>query len=224
MKFRRQEILKQVYEYAVLSVPIIAFSLSIVSLMSVLEFSWHMKVVLKHDSLVPGFSMVLMVREVAPVVTSMLLASRIGASIAAELGVMKITEQLDQLKLLSISKLEFLFIPRWCGCVVATLSLTLISLVTAIVVSCLLGSSWMGYQPLEFFNSLFLFTRGQDLMGSLVKAAIFGTVIPLVAFFYGLRTARGSYGVGQAATRSVVMGSLLIIMMDFLLNALFFMP
>jgi phospholipid/cholesterol/gamma-HCH transport system permease protein len=224
MKLRSNEIVKQVFECGVMSLPIIGFSLSIVSLMSVLEFSWHMKVVLKHDSLVPAFSMVLMVREVAPVVTSMLLASRLGASIAAELGVMKITDQLDQLRLLSVSRFDFLFVPRWFGCLIAAVTLTLVSLATSVCVSTVLGAKTMGYQSFEFFNSLFLFTRGYDLLGSLLKAACFGTLIPLVAFFYGIRTEKGSYGVGDAATRSVVLSSLLIIITDFLINSFFWMP
>ncbi|NDC26009.1 MAG: ABC transporter permease, partial [Proteobacteria bacterium] len=159
IRLHGREITNQMFESAVLSLPIILFSLTIVSLMSILEFSWHMKLVLKQDALVPGFSMVLMVREVAPVVTAMLLTSRVGASIAAELGFMKVTEQLDQLKLLSVSEVEYLVIPRWVGCVFASITLTLASLVTSICVSTGIASRFMNYQPHEFFNTLFVFTK-----------------------------------------------------------------
>ncbi|MFM8269481.1 MAG: MlaE family ABC transporter permease [Pseudomonadota bacterium] len=221
---RRNEILKQIYECAVLSIPVIAFSLSIVSLMSVLEFSWHMKIVLKQDALVPGFAMVLTIREVAPVVAAMLLAARVGASIAAEIGVMKNTEQLDQLKLLAVSEIDYLLIPRWVGCVVATSSLTLVSLLIAGWVTCFLGSKWMGYQPGEFFNSLFIFTKGYDLMGCMIKSLCFGTLIPFVSASYGLRCAQGSQGVGEAATQAVAKSTLLIIILDLLINSIWWMP
>jgi len=221
---RGKEITKQIYECAVMSLPVIAFSLGIVSLMSVLEFSWHMKVVLKQDALVPGFSLILTIREVAPVVTAMLLASRVGASISAEMGVMKITEQLDQLKLLAVSEVDYLLIPRWIGCIVANVTLTLISIAIAGIVTVFIAARWMGYQPAEFYNSLLLFTTGHDLEGALLKALCFGTLIPFVSASYGLRCAQGSQGVGDAATQAVARSSLLIIISDLLINSIWWMP
>jgi len=222
-KIRGKEIIKQIYDCAVLSAPIIVFSLAIVSLMSVLEFSWHMKVVLRQDALVPAFSLVLTVREVAPVVTAMLLSSRVGSSIAAEIGVMKITEQLDQLKLLAVSEVDYLLIPRWIGCLVASISLTLLSLGVAGFVTCFIGARWMGYQTGEFYNSLLLFTTGHDLEGTLVKSACFGTLIPFVSASYGLRCGQGSQGVGEAATQAVTRSSLLIIILDLFINSAWWM-
>lgn len=221
---RGREIIQQIYECAVLSGPVVIFALSIVSLMSVLEFSWHMKVVLKQDALVPGFSMVLTLREVAPVVVAMLLAARVGASIAAEIGVMKVTEQLDQLKLLAVSEVDYLLVPRWIGCIVASFGLTLISLLVAGAVTCLIGAQWMGYQAGEFFNSLFIFIRAHDLGGCLVKALCFGTLIPFVSASYGLRCAQGSQGVGQASTQAVARSTLMIIILDLFINSLWWMP
>ena len=222
-QWRVREMLKQSYECAVTSIPIILFSLSVVSVVSVLEFSWHMKLVMKQDALVPAFSMVLILREVAPVVVAMLLTSRVGASIAAELGFMRITDQLDQLKLLGVSEIEYLIIPRWIGSLVATLTLTLLALGITVVVSCFGGAPWMGYQPYEYFNSLFVFARPVDLMGCIVKAICFGTIIPFVAASCGLRCNSGSAGVGKAATQSVVRSTVLIIISDFIINSLIWM-
>jgi len=223
-RMRWNEVLRQIFESAVMSIPIILFAMAVVSLMSIFEFSWHMKLVLRQDALVPGFSMVLMMREVVPVVTAMLLASRVGASIAAELGVMKITDQLEQLKLLAVSEIDFVLIPRWIGCLAATLTSTLIALATFVVVSCGIGAQWMGYQTREFFNVLFIFSSAHDLIGSLLKAVIFGTVIPFVSASFGLQCLGGSREVGKAATRAVVSSSLLIIILDFFINSLFWMP
>lgn len=217
-KLRGREIIEQLYESAVLSLPVIVFSLAVVSMMSVLEFSWHMKVVLRQDALVPGFSFVLMVREVAPVVTSMLLASRMGASIAAELAFMKVTDQLDQLKLLSVSEIDYLVVPRWLGCLFATVVLTLISLSTSVLVSAGIASRFMGYQPNEFFNSMFVFTKSVDFWGGMGKAFCFGTIIPLVSATKGLSCSGGSRGVGKAATDAVVQSCLWIIIADFILS------
>lgn len=219
-KLRGGEILKQCYEGAVLSAPMVLFSISIVSLMGVLEFSWHMMRVMHEDALVPAFSLVLTIRELAPVVTAMLLASRLGAAIAAEIGIMKNSEQLDQLQLLGVSLVDFLILPRWIGCLLASLSLTLLGIVVAVLVSSQLASYGLGYQAQEFYNALFVLARGRDLAGALVKAVLFGTTIPFVAAASGLACKSGSRGIGQAATQAVVKSSLWIIILDFLVNSL----
>ena len=118
-RLRIHEALEQMYFLGVQSLPIVFISLGFVGLMMILELAFHMRLVLKHDALVPAFSAVLMVRELGPVITCLLLTSRIGAGIAAEIGTMKVTEQLDALKMLSIDPFDYLVVPRWVGSVFA---------------------------------------------------------------------------------------------------------
>lgn len=220
--FRREETLEQMYLLGVQSVPIIFVSLGFVGLMMVLELAFHMRLVLKHDALVPAFSAVLMVRELGPVIACLLLTSRIGAGIAAEIGSMKVTEQIDALRLLSIDPIDYLVVPRWFGSVFAAMALTLIAIAVALGGGALLATKQLGTTSGEYFNTVFFFVKFPDVLRCLIKAAVFGTLIPFIAAYQGFRCEFGSAAVGEAATQAVVRGSLAIIVADFLLTYLFY--
>lgn len=221
-RFRWRECLEQCYLLAVESLPVIAFSLTFISLMLITELSFHMRLVLRQDSLVPAFSTVLLVRELGPVVTCLLLVSRVGAGIAAEIGTMKVTDQIDSLRLLGMDPVEYLVVPRWVGAIVATVTLSVISLAVACAGGALLASVRIGYTAWEFFNTMFVFARPTDLAACVLKALVFGTILPLVAAHHGFRCRPGSRGVGDAATAAVVHGSVLVIVADFVVTYLYY--
>lgn len=221
-RFRWRESIHQTYHIAVQSLPVIAFCLTFISLMLILEFSFHMKLVLRQDSLVPAFSTVLMIRELGPVMTCLLLSSRVGAGIAAEIGSMRITEQLDALKLLGVDKIEYLTIPRVFACIIAGISLSVISVGVAILAGASIAWASLGYSSEQFYNTMFTFARFSDLTNCMIKGAVFGGLIPIVASHQGFRCGYGSQGVGNAATNAVVHSTMLIISMDFVLTYLFF--
>jgi len=221
-RFRREETFNQMYLLGVQSVPIIVVSLGFVGLMMILELAFHMRLVLKHDALVPAFSAVLMVRELGPVITCLLLTSRIGAGIAAEIGSMKVTEQIDALKLLSIDPVDYLVIPRWLGSVFSACTLTVISIAVALWGGAFLATQKLGTSPGEYFNTVFFFVKFPDVLRCLIKAFVFGTLIPLIAAYHGFKCDLGSAAVGEAATQAVVRSSLAIIIADFLLTYLFY--
>jgi phospholipid/cholesterol/gamma-HCH transport system permease protein len=218
LKLRREPLFRELYSASVQSLPVIGVGLLFLSLMLITEFSFHMKLVLRQDSLVPAFSTLLMVRELGPVVTALLLTSRVGAGMAAEIATQKATEQLDALRLLSLDPVEFLVPPRWIASVFATLSLTLVALAIGILGGACLAALVLGYGVQEFFNTMFVFARLSDLFGCALKAVVFGSILPLVAVHHGLRSKPGSSGVGDAATGAVVQGSVLIIIADFVLT------
>jgi phospholipid/cholesterol/gamma-HCH transport system permease protein len=222
IRFRFRETMDQCYYIGVQSLPVIAFSLTFLSLMVVTEFSFHMKLVLRQDSLVPSFSTVLMVRELGPTVAALLLTSRVGAGIAAEIGTMRVTEQLDTLRLIAVDPIEYLAVPRWLACVFASVTLTLVSLGVAVVGGAFLASARLGYTHGEFLNTMFTFTRLSDFTACLIKAAVFGTIIPMVAVHHGFHCRPGSRGVGDAATAAVVQGSVLVITADFIVTYLLY--
>ncbi len=138
---RLREVIKYLDQLAYRSLNIIAVCVSFAAAVTILEASFHMKLVLHDDSLVPGFASMLIVRELAVVVMSLLLAAKIGAGIAAEVGQMKISEQVDALKLLGINPFNYLVLPRFVACLVAGVLLALIAnavcLVTAVGVTTL---------------------------------------------------------------------------------------
>lgn len=221
-RLRAKEILQQMYLLGVESFPVVAFALAFVGLMLILEFSFHMRLVLQQDSLVPAFSTVLMLRELGPVICSLLLASRVGAGIAAEVGSMKTTDQLEVLQLFSIDPIEYLGVPRWIACVFATVCLSVVSVSIAMFAGATLASANLHFTVHEFANTMFTFTRFSDLTTCIIKAAVFGTLIPMIAMHHGLKCSPGSEGVGNAATSAVVQSSLLIIIADFVLTYLLY--
>lgn len=217
-QFRWRETMLQTHSAAVNSLPILCFSMVVITLMLLVEFSFHMKLVLRQDSLVPAFSTVMLARELGPVVTAVLLTSRVGAGMAAELGTMKLTEQLDALSVMGVDRISLLVVPRWIACVLAAVGGTIITLGVSIFVGGFLAAQRLGYTTGEFFNTAFLFFRPEDLRGAVIKAAVFGTLIPLVAVREGFLCSPGSRGVGNAATNAVVRGSVGIILLDFLIT------
>lgn len=219
---RVRETLDQCYLLGCQSFAIVLFSMLFISLMLITEFSFHMKMVLRQDSLVPAFSTLFLIRELGPVVTCLLLMSRVGASIAAELAVMKNSDQLDALKLLSVSAIDYLVVPRWIGTVFAAVALSLFSLGLGLFGGSALAAVSLAYSVDEFWNSMFVFARFQDLWICALKATVFGTLIPIIAAHHGFHAQKGSEGVGNAATNAVVHGSVGIIIADFLLTYLLY--
>jgi phospholipid/cholesterol/gamma-HCH transport system permease protein len=219
---RWRETVEQMYALAVQSLPVVVFSLLFLAFMLVGELSFHMKLILQQDSLVPGFTTVLLARELGPVVTCLLLTSRVGAGIAAEVGSMKITDQIDALRLLGIDPIEYLAVPRWIACVFAGVSLSLVALAVALIGGAAVASHAAGVPIRQFFNTMFVFTRYSDIVCCALKGAVFGTLLPMIAVQCGLTCRGGSQGVGEAATGAVVRGSIAIIVADFVVTYCFF--
>lgn len=219
--YRLKEVLKQLYFVVNESVGIIVFSVCFAAVVTILEASFHMKMVIKNDSLVPGFASLLILRELGAVVSSLLLTSRVGAGLAAEVGSMKVTEQVDALKLLGIDPVQFLVVPRLIACVLGGWALSIIASVVCIFCAMLVSQVQLGYSSQAFVMAMNTFVGFQDLVFASIKGAVFGSIIPLVSCFYGFRCKAGAEGVGKATTNSVVTASILIIIADFLLSWLF---
>lgn len=220
-RFRWRETVDQLYFIGNGSLIIIVFCVCFAAMVTILESSFHMKIVIQNDSMVPGFAAMLILRELAAVVTALLLTSRVGAGIAAEVGTMKVTEQIDALKMLGISPANYLVIPRLIACVVGAVLLTIIANMTCIFSAMAVSSSYLGYTPAMFISGMKRFVQFQDLIFAMVKAACFGAVIPLISCYFGFRCESGAEGVGRATTNSVVVGSMGVIVIDFLLSYAF---
>jgi phospholipid/cholesterol/gamma-HCH transport system permease protein len=152
--------------------------------------------------------------ELGPVLTGMALAGRVGASIAAELGTMKVTEQVDALETLAYDRNAYLVVPRVLA---ATL---MFPVVTAFAMAVGVGSGWITAVNLldlstpEFFKGLKLFYRFKDIWFGLVKSASFGAAVALMGCLRGLDAKSGAQGVGQSTTRAVVLGCEAILVLD----------
>lgn len=218
---RFKEVIRYLDQLAYRSLNIITVCVSFAAAVTILEASFHMKLVLHDDSLVPGFASMLIVRELAVVVMSLLLAAKIGAGIAAEVGQMKISEQVDALKLLGINPYNYLVLPRLVACLIAGVVLALIANAVCLITAAAVTTMSLD-QSLAFFMVAFRrFVLVQDLFFSLIKGALFCGAIPLVSCYFGLNCEPGANGVGRATTKSVVTSSISIIVLDFTLTLIF---
>lgn len=219
--YRVRDILHQLSFVAWESAPVVIFSVSFAAAVTIVESSFHMKIVIQNDSLVPGFAALLILRELGAVVTALLITSRVGAGLAAEVGSMQVTEQVDALKMLGIDPVRYLVVPRFVACVLGGFLLTIIANLVCLYCAMLVSQASLGYSSGSFIMAMRTFVDFKDLIFASIKGACFGAVIPLFSCFYGFRCEAGAEGVGLATTKSVVTTSVTIIILDFVLGYTF---
>jgi phospholipid/cholesterol/gamma-HCH transport system permease protein len=218
---RIRETVMQMYLIGVKSTPIILFCVSFAAMVTIQEYAYHMNLVIHSTSLVPGFASLLVLRELGCVITALLLTSRVGAGITAELGTMKITEQIDALKLLGFDPFRFLIVPRLIATIFSSMALSVFANATSLLFSMLVSVQNLNYSMESFLTAMNRFTSFKDVIFALAKAAVFGAIIPLVSGYCGLECKGGADGVGKATTQSVVGSSVAIIISDFILTWIF---
>ena len=158
----------------------------------------------------------LVVSDFGPTLTAMMLATRVGAGIAAEIGSMKVTEQLDALRMSGVLPIDYLLVPRFLASIVMTVALTILSAAIMYGTSGLTAWLSFGVNPRTFFDPAMVQPRHLAL--GLIKAVTYGAAIPIVAGFCGLRARGSSEGVGWATTAAVVGSSFAVIALDFALS------
>jgi len=221
--FSLYQLIDELYDLSVRSLKIVLICVTFMGVIMVLEYSFHMRLVLSDDSLVPGFAMILLMRELAPIVTSLLLTSKNGASISAELASMKNTEQIDAYRLLGVDILETFVAPKVLSGALATCALAMISLVVAVLGSLIAAILFLGFSVGTYTQSLTTFVTVSDLGLMLFKSLVFGITFPAVSAMKGLTADFGAEGVGKAATDAVVACSIIIIIEDFFVTYLYSM-
>lgn len=152
--------------------------------------------------------------ELGPVLTGMALAGRVGANVAAELGTMRVTEQVDALETLSFNPHAYLVVPRVLAATVMFPLVTAIAVLVGVVSGWFTAINTLDISTLEFVKGAQLFYQPKDVWYGLVKAASFGAAVALLGCVAGLRTRRGAAGVGTATTRAVVQGCMAILVLD----------
>ena len=162
------------------------------------------------------------VREIGPVMTALIVAGRVGSSIAAELGTMKVTEQIDALQTLAADPVRHLVVPRFVAMIIAVPLLTLWSDAIGILGGFLVGTLKLSILSSLYWKMTTLPLAFKDLTSGLLKSLVFGVIICIVSCFEGFRTEGGAEGVGRATTSAVVTSFLLIIAADCLFTALFY--
>ncbi len=160
--------------------------------------------------------------ELGPVLTALVVAGRVGAGIAAELGTMKVTEQIDALETLALDPTRYLVVPRFVSGIVMLPVLTIFSDFVALLGGLGVAIFYLDVSSQTFLNGVKLFFHLRDLFGGLFKAFVFGGIISIIGCYQGFRTKGGAEGVGISTTRAVVLSAVLILIFDYIIATLLF--
>lgn len=161
-------------------------------------------------------------RELGPVLAGLMVAGRIGAAMAAELGTMRVTEQVDALTTLSTNPYKYLVAPRLIAGTTMLPILVLIADIIGVFGGYLVSVYRLGFNPSGYINNTWQYLEFMDVVSGLVKAAAFGFVISLMGCYHGYHSRGGAQGVGAATTNAVVSSSILILVLNYLLTGIFF--
>lgn len=174
------------------------------------------------ETVVPSIVAIGMVRELGPVLGGLMVAGRVSSSIAAELGTMRVTEQIDALTTLSTDPMKYLVLPRVLAATLALPALVLIGDVIGIMGGYLVGTARLGFNSASYIRNTLDFLEAADVTSGLWKAAAFGFILGLMGCYHGYHSGRGAQGVGQATTNAVVSASVLILAANYALTEAFF--
>jgi phospholipid/cholesterol/gamma-HCH transport system permease protein len=161
-----------------------------------------------------------MTRELGPVLTGLMVAGRAGASIAAELGTMRVTEQIDALSTLATNPMKYLVVPRFLASTVMMFFLTILGMLIGVTGGYFVGVKVLGTNPVTYINNSINYTEVTDIWYGLVKSLVFGGVVGIISCYKGFNTQGGAEGVGKATTGAVVVSCMLILILDYFLSAL----
>lgn len=163
-----------------------------------------------------------MIKELGPVMTSLLVAGRIGSAMAAEVGAMEVYEEIDALKTLEISPVRYLAMPRLLACLFAVPALTIFSMIVGIVGGGVVAdiNPQINVPFRVYFDNMIQVVEAKEIFKGLLKATVFGGIVALVGCYIGFKTTGGARGIGVSTTRSVVLSFLLIFIADYFLTRL----
>jgi phospholipid/cholesterol/gamma-HCH transport system permease protein len=159
-----------------------------------------------------------MCSELGPVLTALMVAGRVGAAIAAEIGTMRVTEQIDALRTLATHPIDYLVVPRLTASMIALPLLTIESVVLGIAAGYFVGVQLLGIDPVYLWYDMLKYTGDIDLEIGLCKSFVYGGIIALVGCYKGLSCGLGAQGVGRATTEAVVYSSIAILIANFFLT------
>jgi phospholipid/cholesterol/gamma-HCH transport system permease protein len=216
-----RQILRQMIEIGYYSLPVVGltaiFTGMVLALQSFTGFARF-----SAESAIPNVVVISITRELGPVLAGLMVAGRIGAAFAAEIGTMRVTEQIDALTTLSTNPMKYLVAPR----LIAGLTMLPLLVLTADVIGVfggyLVSVYKLGFNPTTYLRNTIDFMEAFDVISGLVKAAAFGFLVALMGCYHGYHSKGGAQGVGTATTNAVVSASILILAFDYVITELLF--
>jgi phospholipid/cholesterol/gamma-HCH transport system permease protein len=218
---RRSIVLKQMFEIGVMSLPVVLITGAFTGMVLAVQtyYQFHKITMETAVGIIVGLSMT---NELGPVLTAVMIAGRVGAAMAAELGTMKVTEQIDALKALAVDPVQYLIVPRFIACVALVPILTVFSVFVGIVGGYLVGVELKGINATFFIKNMLDFTKPADLLSGLIKTVVFAVIISIISCYEGFHAEGGAEGVGKATTEAVVSSAITVLIADFFLSIILF--
>ena len=218
---RRPMVLYELWKVGVQSWLIVSLSALFIGMVLAFQSAYQMQK-LAAEMYIATLVSLSVVREIGPVITALIVAGRVGSAIAAELGTMKVTEQIDALVTLAVDPIHYLVVPRFIALIIALPLLTLWADAIGILGGFLIGTVKLGILPSLYWKMTTTPLAFKDLGSGLLKSCIFALIICIVSCFEGFRAEGGAEGVGQSTTTAVVSSFILIIAADCFFTALFY--
>jgi phospholipid/cholesterol/gamma-HCH transport system permease protein len=213
--------LHQMAHLGVDSLPIVLLTILFTGMVMTMQTA-HEFIKYGAQSSVGGVVAIAMGRELAPVLTGVVCAGRVGAAITAEIGSMKVTEQIDALRVMATNPVAYLVVPRLLACVFMLPLLVTFANVIGTIGGYIVAITFADLSSYTYLHSIKVFAEVNDLTGGLVKSMFFGAIIAMIGCYKGLTTAEGAEGVGRATTGSVVTAIILIFVSNYFLSLLLY--
>ncbi|WP_018525104.1 MULTISPECIES: MlaE family ABC transporter permease [Alkalispirochaeta] len=207
---------EQMERIGVHSVAIIALSSAAIGMIFALQMTMVMSM-FQAEAMVGAAVGLTLARELAPVVTTLMLIAKNGSSMTAELGTMRVTEQIDAMETMSVDPIHYLVVPRLVASVIVFPILTGLANLVGILGAYLVAVEMLGVDPGGFVEQLYTLVNPVDVISGLIKAAVMGFMMSVICAYYGFYSAGGSKGVGESATRAVVTSSVGILIADYIM-------
>ena len=174
------------------------------------------------ESAIASIVVLSVTRELGPVLAGLMVSGRAGAAMAAELGTMRVTDQIDALSTLSTDPMKYLVAPRLLAATIALPLLVALADILGVMGGYIVATEKLGFTSGTYLSATFTNLQAEDVISGLIKAAVFGFVIALMGCFHGYRSKGGAQGVGAATTTAVVSASILILALDYILTQVLF--
>ena len=214
---RRETLLITFYQVGVLSLPVVALTGTFIGMVLAVQSYTQFKQ-FGFETRLGALINMSMCRELGPVLAATMLAGRVGSAIAAEIGTMRVTEQIDALVSMGANPVHYLVVPRFLGCLLMIPSLTVMAIFMGVVGGWLYSVHVFGIDSYHYWNNSQQFVDNWDLFYGIFKSVFFGATIAIVSCYRGFNCAPGAEGVGRAATAAFVLSFVIILILDLMLS------
>lgn len=215
------QLLRQIIDIGYYSLPVVGMTALFTGMVLALQ-SYTGFTRFNAEGAVAGVVVLSVTRELAPVLAGLMVAGRVGAAIAAEIGTMRVTEQIDALTTLSVNPFKYLVAPRLIAATFMLPILVLIGDVIGVYGGYIVSIYSLGFSPGSYLTQTFDILEYMDVASGLFKAAAFGFIVAVMGCYHGYNSQRGAQGVGAATTNAVVSASILILIFNYILTQVFF--